>query len=93
MGKRLPSAADPTVHPSYGLWANGLGPKNLPEPHGAGDTATNINDLPVGGGQASCQLTVGGIAAIVDYFARCRRCRWPERSQSASRAFYRASAS
>jgi glucosylceramidase len=51
----------------YQLWANGLGPKNLPEQDGVGDGAKNINDLSVVGGTASCQLTVGGIAATVDY--------------------------
>jgi len=52
---------------TYELWANGLGPKNLPEQDGVGDTATDINDLSVIGGQASCQLTIGGMAAVVDY--------------------------
>ena len=51
----------------YQLWANGLGPKNLSEQDGVGDGATSINDLSVVGGPASCQLTIGGIAAPVDY--------------------------
>jgi glucosylceramidase len=51
----------------YQLWANGLGPKNLPEQDGVGDGATTLNDLSVVGGTASCQLTIGGIAATVDY--------------------------
>jgi glucosylceramidase len=51
----------------YQLWANGLGPKNLPEQDGVGDGATSLNDLSVVGGTASCQLTIGGIAATVDY--------------------------
>jgi len=52
---------------TYQLWANGLGPKNLPEQDGVGDGATNINDLSVVGGTASCQLTIGGVAATVTY--------------------------
>jgi beta-glucosidase len=52
---------------TYQLWANGLGPKNLPEQDGVGDTATNLNDLSVVGGPSACQLTVGGIAATVTY--------------------------
>ena len=36
----------------YQLWANGLGPKNLPEQDGVGDGATNMNDLSVVGGPA-----------------------------------------
>jgi len=51
----------------YQLWANGLGPKNLPEQDGVGDTATNMNDLSVRGGPGSCQLTIGGVSATVDY--------------------------
>jgi len=51
----------------YQLWANGLGPKNVPEQDGEGDGATNVNDLSVVGGTASCQLTIGGIAAQVYY--------------------------
>jgi uncharacterized protein (TIGR03437 family) len=51
----------------YQLWANGLGPKNLPEQDGVADAATNLNDLSVVGGTASCQLTVGGVAATVTY--------------------------
>ena len=51
----------------YQLWANGLGPKNLPEQDGVGDGATSLNDLSVVGGTASCQLTIGGIVATVDY--------------------------
>ena len=52
---------------TYQLWANGLGPKNLPEQDGVGDGATNLNDLSVVGGPASCQLTIGGVAATVTY--------------------------
>ena len=52
---------------TYQLWANGLGPKNLPEQDGVGDAATNINDLSVVGGTAACQLTIDGIAATVTY--------------------------
>jgi len=51
----------------YQLWANGLGPKNLPEQDGIGDTATNLNDLSVVGGQPSCQLTIAGLPATVTY--------------------------
>src|SRR5208283_2472013 len=50
---------------TYQLWANGLGPKNLAEQDGVGDSATNLNDLSVVGGTAACQLTIGGIAATV----------------------------
>ncbi|MGO9228285.1 MAG: glycoside hydrolase family 3 C-terminal domain-containing protein [Bryobacteraceae bacterium] len=52
---------------TYQLWANGLGPKNLPEQDGVGDSATNLNDLSVVGGPAACQLTIGGNAATVTY--------------------------
>jgi beta-glucosidase len=52
---------------TYQLWANGLGPKNAPEQDGVGDGATTINGLSVIGGTASCQLTIGGIAATVTY--------------------------
>jgi beta-glucosidase len=52
---------------TYQLWANGLGPKNLPERDGVGDGATNLNDLSVVGGTAACQLTIGGVAAVVTY--------------------------
>jgi beta-glucosidase len=51
----------------YTLWANGLGPKGTAELDGVGDGATNINDLSVVGGTASCQLTIGGVAAVVTY--------------------------
>ena len=51
----------------YQLWANGLGPKNQPEQDGAGDGATTIDASSVVGGTASCQLTIGGIAAEVKY--------------------------
>jgi beta-glucosidase len=51
----------------YTLWANGLGPKNLAEQDGVGDGATTINDLSVLGGTGNCQLTIGGIAAVVNY--------------------------
>jgi len=52
---------------TYQLWANGLGPKILPEQDGVGDGATNINDLSVLGGVGNCQLTIGGVAATVTY--------------------------
>jgi uncharacterized protein (TIGR03437 family) len=51
----------------YQLWANGLGPKNQAEQDGVGDDATTIDALSVVGGTANCQLTIGGIAATVDY--------------------------
>ena len=51
----------------YQLWANGLGPKNQPEQDGVGDGATTLDALSVAGGTASCQLTIGGVAAEVDY--------------------------
>jgi uncharacterized protein (TIGR03437 family) len=51
----------------YQLWANGLGPKNQAEQDGVGDGATTIDALSVVGGTANCQLTIGGIAATVDY--------------------------
>jgi beta-glucosidase len=52
---------------TYQLWANGLGPKNVPEQDGVGDNATSLDGLSVVGGTASCQLTIGGIAAAVTY--------------------------
>jgi beta-glucosidase len=52
---------------TYQLWANGLGPKNAPEQDGVGDGAPTLNGLSVVGGTASCQLTIGGIAATVTY--------------------------
>jgi uncharacterized protein (TIGR03437 family) len=51
----------------YQLWANGLGPKSLPEQDGVGDAAPTLDDLSVVGGTASCQLTIGGIPAEVTY--------------------------
>jgi len=61
------SQCAPQAGSTYELWANGLGPKNLTERDGVGDGATNLNDLSVVGGTASCQLTIGGIAATVTY--------------------------
>ena len=52
---------------TYELWANGLGPKRLPEHDGIPDGATTLDDLSVAGGTASCQLTIGGIPATVVY--------------------------
>ena len=51
----------------YQLWANGLGPKKVAEQDGVGDGATTLDGLTVVGGTASCQLTIGGISAEVDY--------------------------
>jgi len=61
------SQCAPQAGNTYELWANGLGPKNLAQQDGVGDGATNLNDLSVVGGTASCQLTIGGIAATVAY--------------------------
>ena len=44
-----------------------MGPKNQAEQDGVGDDATTIDALSVVGGTANCQLTIGGIAATVDY--------------------------
>ena len=52
---------------TYQLWANGLGPKNLPELDGVPDAATDLNDLTVVGGTASCQMTIDGLPATVAY--------------------------
>jgi uncharacterized protein (TIGR03437 family) len=52
---------------TYQLWANGLGPKNQAEQDGVGDGAPTLDALSVAGGTASCQLTIGGIAAKVVY--------------------------
>ena len=49
---------------TYQLWANGLGPKMSPLQDGVGAPAVA---LPVSGGNASCQLTIGGQPAIVQY--------------------------
>ena len=48
----------------YTLWANGLGPKNITLQDGVG---APVAAVPVAGGYASCQLTIGGVAAQVDY--------------------------
>jgi uncharacterized protein (TIGR03437 family) len=55
-----------TVKPgaTYQLWANGLGPKMSPLQDGVGAPPVA---LPVSGGNASCQLTIGGQPAIVQY--------------------------
>ncbi len=49
----------------YTLWANGLGPKSPAEQDGV--VSTPLGPVWVVGGAASCQLTVGGIAAQVTY--------------------------
>jgi uncharacterized protein (TIGR03437 family) len=51
----------------YQLWANGLGPKNVAEQDGVGDGALTLDALSVIGGMSSCQLTIGGIAATLEY--------------------------
>jgi uncharacterized protein (TIGR03437 family) len=53
------------VHPggSYWLWGNGFGPKTKPSQDGVG--ASGPIDVP--GGPASCQLTIGGQPAAVQY--------------------------
>jgi len=48
----------------YQLWANGLGPKNVTLQDGVG---APLAAVPVAGGYASCLLTIGGIAATVNY--------------------------
>ena len=48
----------------YQLWANGLGPKTVTLQDGVGAPEAVV---PVIGGYASCQLTIGGIAAEVRY--------------------------
>ena len=58
----------PQANGVYQLWVNGLGPKNAAEQDGV-PVAYNgsLSDLEVPGGNASCTLTVGGIAATIDY--------------------------
>ncbi|HTQ56936.1 MAG TPA: family 16 glycosylhydrolase [Bryobacteraceae bacterium] len=52
----------------YQLWANALGPKNAAEQDGVPAVyAGSLTPLEVPGGNASCQLTIGGKAAAVDY--------------------------
>ena len=48
---------------SYWLWGNGFGPKTQPSPDGV--AANGPIDFP--GGPASCQFTVGGQPAAVQY--------------------------
>ena len=48
----------------YTLWANGLGPKNVVEQDGV---PSPMSVVPVVDGTSGCQLTIGGIAAQVDY--------------------------
>jgi uncharacterized protein (TIGR03437 family) len=52
----------------YQLWANGLGPKNSALQDGAPALYTGLlPPLEVPGSPASCQLTIGGQPARVDY--------------------------
>jgi len=53
----------------YQLWANGLGPKNAPEQDGVPVVYTGgpLTPLEVPGGNAACQLTIGGQSASVSY--------------------------
>ena len=52
----------------YQLWANGLGPKNGPSQDGVGAVYSgSITPLEVPGSPASCQLTIGGQTADVQY--------------------------
>jgi uncharacterized protein (TIGR03437 family) len=52
----------------YQLWANGLGPKNASEQDGVPVVYSgSLTPLEVPGGTASCQLTIGGQMATVDY--------------------------
>lgn len=53
---------------SYQLWGNGFGPKNGPSQDGVPATfAGSLTPLEVPGNPASCQLTIGGQPAIVQY--------------------------
>jgi len=53
---------------TYQLWANGLGPKNGPSQDGVGAVYNgSLTPLEVPGSPASCQLTIGGQAAAVQY--------------------------
>jgi len=52
----------------YQLWANALGPKGAAERDGVPVQYTgSLTPIEVAGGSASCQLTIGGQAAVVDY--------------------------
>jgi uncharacterized protein (TIGR03437 family) len=52
----------------YQLWANALGPKNAAEQDGVPVVYSGtLTPLEVPGEPASCQLTIGGITAVVDY--------------------------
>ena len=52
----------------YQLWANGLGPKNSPLQNGVPAVYTgSLMPLEVPGSPDSCELTVGGQSARVDY--------------------------
>jgi uncharacterized protein (TIGR03437 family) len=48
----------------YTLWANGLGPKEVVLEDGV---VAPLTPVPVVGGYSSCQLTIGGVTAEVDY--------------------------
>jgi beta-glucosidase len=53
---------------NYQLWANALGPKNGPSQDGAGAVYNgSLTPLEVPGSPASCQLTIGGQVASVQY--------------------------
>ena len=53
---------------SYQLWANGLGPKNAPLEDGMPAVYNgSLTPLEVPGSPASCQLTIGGQSATVQY--------------------------
>jgi len=53
---------------AYTLWANGLGPKNAPLQDGIPAVYSgSLTPLEVPGSPASCQLTIGGQAATVQY--------------------------
>jgi uncharacterized protein (TIGR03437 family) len=52
----------------YELWANALGPKNAPLQDGMGAVYNgSLTPLEVPGSPASCQLTIGGETATVQY--------------------------
>jgi uncharacterized protein (TIGR03437 family) len=52
----------------YSLWANALGPLNTPQQDGMGAVFNgSYTAIEVPGGPASCQLTIGGQAATVQY--------------------------
>jgi uncharacterized protein (TIGR03437 family) len=53
---------------NYQLWANSLGPKNAPPEDGQGAVYSgSLTPLEVPGSPASCQLTIGGQAASIQY--------------------------